>query len=228
LPLAKPSPTSEKSLRNPLRFWRWRIVLIALVTMALLFALRKPLLAQFGIWLYATQQPVTSDVIIVLGGETGHRVLKGIELYNAGYANRIAITGTGAEFPRMEPAPYKRWLYLLEKKGVPADSIDVLAPSNSTYDDAMLSRDYLEAGGYRSALVVTSPYHTRRAGWVFDRMKGDRDWRFRLIACEQRGLSPKRWWRDERQFLWVVNEYVKLAYYGWAYGLWGSLEESDG
>ncbi len=215
----------ERKRRNPLRTWPGRIALALLIVVALVLALRRPLLRHIGGWLYTTEEAAPSDVIIVLGGESGHRILKAIELFRAGYAPRIAITGGEAEFPEIEDTPYQRWLYLLERRGIPETAVDLLSPSNSTYDDAMLSRRYLESHGFRSALVVTGPYHTRRARWVFGRMNDDRRWEIRVIACEQPWFAPQRWWRDEEQFLWVSNEYMKLAYYVWAYGLSGPLKE---
>jgi len=200
-------------------------VIVLLVGLVVLFALRRPIMGSIGCWLVVTEDPAPSDVIVVLGGESGHRILKAIELYKNGYAPRIAITGPAAEFEEFEPAPYKRWLDLLERRGVPRDSIDFVAPSFSTYDDAMLCREYFEENGFRSALVVTDPYHTRRADWVFDRMNADREWDLRTIACDQQWFAPRYWWRDERQFLWVMTEYMKLSYYVFSYGLSGPLDD---
>ncbi len=213
-----------------------RLVIVAAAVLAplvVVLVFHAPLLARFGHWLVETDEPAPADVIIVLGGQSGHRIVKGRELYAAGLAERIAITGPNAEYPEFEEPTYVRWLHLLDRVGMPEDRIDLLSPSNSTFDDAVLVRDYLHRTGHRSALVVTDPYHTKRAGWVIRRMlagtsSGDEsaadDLEIRVVACDQPWFAPDRWWKDEKQLLFVVLEYVKFGYYVASYGRSGPLQ----
>ena len=51
--------------------------------------------------------------------------------------------------------------------GVPPEHVLVEEESQSTLDNAVNSARLMQAHGFRSAILVTSPYHTRRALWVF-------------------------------------------------------------
>ena len=135
--------------------WKRRIAIGLLIVAVLLIVQRRAILAGFGKWLVVSEEPIPCDVIIVLGGESGHRVLKAIELYQQGYSAQIAVTGGAAEFPEVEPPPYERWLHLLDRGGIPRSSIDLLVPSHSTYDDAMLTRNYLIGLTERRFIVLT-------------------------------------------------------------------------
>jgi uncharacterized SAM-binding protein YcdF (DUF218 family) len=204
---------------------RWTRAALAIVGAGLiLWLLRAPLLRPVGTWLHAVDQPVPSDVVVVLGGQSGFRVIKGLELYRGGYGKRLAITSPDAEFPDLEAPPADRWLELLERRGLAADSVDVLSPSFSTFDDGRVTRQYLERTGYRSVLFVTDPYHTRRARWVLRRMLEHAGYRVRVTASDPPWFNPRAWWRDERQLIAVANEYLKLAYYVVHYGPFGPIK----
>jgi uncharacterized SAM-binding protein YcdF (DUF218 family) len=211
--------------RSGTRRARWTRTALAVAVAGLVFwLLRVPLLRPVGGWLHAVDAPVPSDVVVVLGGQSGFRVIEGLELYRRGYGKRLAITSPDAEFPDLEPPPAARWLELLERRGLAADSVDVLSPSYSTFDDGRLTRRYLERTGYRSVLFVTDPYHTRRARWVLRRMLEHAGYQVRVVACDPPWFDPGAWWRDERQLIAVANEYLKLAYYVVHYGPSGPIQ----
>jgi hypothetical protein len=47
-----------------------------------------------GVWVAAgATPPVRADVIVTLGGDDGHRVRKVAEVFRAGYASTVLITG---------------------------------------------------------------------------------------------------------------------------------------
>ena len=97
--------------------------------------------------------------------------------------------------------------------GIPGDSVPLLVPSASTFTDAHRIREYVATHGISRILVVTDPYHTRRARWMLGRVLGDSGVEIRMVPSDVPGTDPDRWWQDESQFLWVYTEYLKLAYY---------------
>lgn len=60
--------------------------LVALVTGAVLVREAKA-------WLREESVPARADVIVVLGGESGQRVIGAAELYHAGVAPRVFVSG---------------------------------------------------------------------------------------------------------------------------------------
>ena len=60
--------------------------------------------------------------------------------------------------------------------------------------------------GAHSFLLVTSEYHTRRAGNIFRKVTGDLD--MRVIAAPDEYFSPDSWWRN--------REGQKIVYMEWS------------
>lgn len=120
--------------------------------------------------------PRQVDVIVVIGGGAGEsgvlgrgygeRVVRAVELYRGGYAENVVLcSGERSEFSELD---VMRVLALAH--GVKSDQIFPRSKGGSTY--AMLADvDVLaRAKGWRSALLVSSPYHTARAHGVWRRL----------------------------------------------------------
>jgi uncharacterized SAM-binding protein YcdF (DUF218 family) len=184
----------------------------------------QPLLARVGRWLDSADPAVAADAAVILGGGGLERTRKAAQLHREGLVGRVAVTSPESRAPELLEPQYTRWVRVLVAEGVPEDAIDILVPSYSTFDDARHVRDYMADRGFARVLVVTDPYHTRRAGWIIRRMLGPEAGAVSVVASEPDWFDPSRWWRDERQLLWVLNEYVKFAYYVATYGPSGPLD----
>jgi uncharacterized SAM-binding protein YcdF (DUF218 family) len=127
----------------------------------------------FSIPMADTQQN-QFDVILVLGnpartdGSIGpvarSRVLEGIRQYRAGVAPRLLMTG-GAVANRFVEAQVM--LQFAESQGVPASALLAESQSRNTIQNAYYSYKIMQAHGWTSALVVSSPTHLRRASLIF-------------------------------------------------------------
>jgi uncharacterized SAM-binding protein YcdF (DUF218 family) len=95
-----------------------------------------------------------ADAIIVLGGEPLARPTEAARLYQQGVAPKVFVTGTGDA---------ARCRKVLIGAGVPASAIITEAKATTTYANAALLKPLLEEAKVTSALIVTSPFHTRRA-----------------------------------------------------------------
>jgi uncharacterized SAM-binding protein YcdF (DUF218 family) len=102
---------------------------------------------------------VSADVIIVLGGGSHERPLRAAELFKQRAAPRIIITGEGDDEINRE---------LLISNGVPAGAIQVENKSTTTQENAKFTIKLLRAEKMRSAILVTSWYHSRRALKTFE------------------------------------------------------------
>ncbi len=127
--------------------------------------------------LVQTDIPRQADTIVVLAagvGESGkagqgyeERVKRAVELYQAGYAKRM-IFSSGYVHLFHEPQVMKALALSL---GIPAEAILLETKSVNTHENVLNVSKILEQNGWHSILLVSSPYHMRRASMVFARLE---------------------------------------------------------
>jgi len=117
------------------------------------------------------------DAIVVLAGSRVDRWLEAVDLFKEGWAPRVVLSpgpvstlevklrGEGLRLPREGDLARDAVLSL----GVPADAVTVMPGGvDNTAGEAAALRRWLPPGSHR-VIVVTSPYHLRRAGYAFRR-----------------------------------------------------------
>jgi uncharacterized SAM-binding protein YcdF (DUF218 family)/glycosyltransferase involved in cell wall biosynthesis len=113
--------------------------------------------------------PEAADAIVVFAGGVGEsgqagggyqeRVKAAVDLYRSHYAPRL-IMSSGFRFAFEEAAVMKE---LAIANGVPADAIELEQAAANTHENVLFTRDILARHGWRKILLVSSPYHMRRA-----------------------------------------------------------------
>lgn len=85
---------------------------------------------------------------------------------------------------------------------------------DSTAEEAMVLRDCLEKRGWRSVIVVTSSYHTRRAGiiWRATLAKEDPPFTLSLYGVADADFASQGWWRKRRYAKTWLLEMAKLVW----------------
>lgn len=170
--------------------------------------------------------PKAADAIVLLGGNPV-RALYGAELYKRGlapviYVSRVEfphhpdLTALGLRFTREEDFVQQA----LALKGVPREAVRLYGEGVvSTVEEAETLRRTLPTMP-RSLLLVTGPFHCRRAKLVFSRVFPETD----VLACpDPREALAERWWKDRRSALAVLLETAKTAHYL----LGGAFRSSD-
>lgn len=170
-----------------------------------------------GYWLPVDAEPKQADAIICLGGSPT-RAFYSADLYNQGYAPKVYISRVyrqpelrmldelGVFFPRQEDL----YMQILLKKGVPKEGIVLFGDGNiSTVEEAEVIRR-LMGPEPRTLLIVTSPFHTRRAGYVYTDQLPEYD--VTVLGSPYEPL-PKRWWAYQNSAMQVVTELAKIVYY---------------
>ena len=181
----------------------WTIISICLVVVLFLVWLYNLLLKKVWNFLIVHEEPKPSDVIIVLEGGNGYeRVEYGVSLYQLGYANKTLFTG-GAGTHNMA----RHALSL----GVTEDHILIEDKSYSTFTNAKYSLDIVRSQGFESAIVVTHPYHTKRASIIFDQIFQGLD--LTICSVPYDSSIANSWWKDKRAATAVITEYMKLVYH---------------
>ena len=189
----------------------------ALVGILLLFVIAAAALAygisRAGYWLQApAQAPVHADAIVVLGGNDGDRALRALELFKAGYAPKIVLTGL--ERGRASPPANLTWrAEYLVARGVPKSAVRFEVYSENSYEEAENVLDLMRKQGWRTVVAVSDPPHMRRLAWTWHRVFKESGLGYALVASSAQWWMPGQWWRDEHSGAFVITEYIKIAYY---------------
>ncbi|MBI3242173.1 MAG: YdcF family protein [Chloroflexi bacterium] len=181
--------------------------LMLTLALALTFhSLWLPLLAQALIVDEPLQQ---ADAIVVLGGGIGDREATGARLFTQGYAPLVITTGGEIHLPGLaELTAAGLAADELESRGVPPPAIIQLTESQTTCDDARLTLAALP-GDSKRVILVTDPFHTRRAQWLFNRAAPELD--VIAVAASPSWFDPAHWWATDIGIIVVAQEYVKFA-----------------
>jgi uncharacterized SAM-binding protein YcdF (DUF218 family) len=162
-----------------------------------------------------------ADAILVLAGSGQYvaRATAAARLYATGAAPQVLLTDDGVrrgwstqaqDTPRMIDLASD----VLVAHGVPPARVIKLPRVESTHDEAVVTMRAARREGLRSVIVVTSPYHTRRARWMFDRvLKGAGVSVAVLPSDPSSWRSLMTWWATARGWQMVAGEYIKLPYY---------------
>jgi uncharacterized SAM-binding protein YcdF (DUF218 family) len=187
-------------------------ILVLLLAAAAVF--HAPILNALGSFLVSSDPPERADIVFVAAGDIyGNRILKGAELVREGYAPKALISGPEGMYGFYEcdlAIPFA------ERAGYPA-SYFIRFPNHalSTRDEAAAGIGELRALGVRRVLLVTSSYHTRRAGKLF--RAAAPDLRFIVVAAPDRYFMPSGWWHDRQARKIFVVEWAKT------FGEWFNL-----
>ena len=171
----------------------------------------RPALRGVGTFLVVDDGLRPVDAVVVLSGDTSReRLDEAIRIVRRGLAGWIIVlTGTPPDFYD-EAAAIRQYV---KRRGANPARVVVASEVHSTLDDAQIAAQVMRERGWKSAIVVTSPYHTRRAGWVFYRA-----WRRLGLSSSVHPspdplFDPYRWWEDDRSTEAVVLEYIKFLLY---------------
>lgn len=160
-------------------------------------------------------RPLTADAIVVLGGDVFKRAPHAVTLYEGGLAPVVLAVGGTADQGHLAEA--RKTAKVLTEAGVPdADIIIIGRDEPSTVDEAIAIARVAEQRRWRRIAVVTSPYHTWRAGRIVeDALSGKVE--VAMVPSPLDPFEPDAWWRDQRQRRLVRNEYGKYLLWqvGW-------------
>ncbi len=211
--------------------WRPRLrpvrILVVLLLLLLLLLLALPsIMTAYAVWLIDSDPPIKAEVAVVLGGGVGERLGAAVRIWREGRVPAILITGpsdpllpvyTGED--SLTQGEVKRRIAI--RRGVPAGDVWLVLGATSTYEEAVLMRKELLQRRISSAIIVTSPYHSRRASRTFLKVFHNSGIRL-TVETMPPGLSedsPQSWWTREHDMITVFSETAKLLYYWNRYGI---------
>jgi uncharacterized SAM-binding protein YcdF (DUF218 family)/glycosyltransferase involved in cell wall biosynthesis len=163
--------------------------------------------------------PRPADAIVVFAGGVGEsgkagggvqeRVAQALALYEGGYAPRV-IFSSGYVFTLREAEVMKA---IAVANGVPEDAVLLEEQAANTYDNVRLTHQILEQHGWRRILLVSSPYHMRRALLTWKRVAPD-------VSVTPTPVPQSQFYLREggaspAQLQGILHEYVAILYYWW-------------
>ena len=181
-------------------------LLIALVAAALAYVSRGVWLPVPARFLVRAQAPEHAEVAVVLAGDFhGHRILAGAGMVRDGYVKKVLVSGPSGVYGHYE---CDLAIDFAVRQGYRAeDFIPMPNLARSTQEEARLVLEELGRMGVHKFLVVTSDYHTRRAGAIYRSL--GRDVEFRVVAAPDEYFRIQEWWKSREGRKVFVIEWMK-------------------
>ncbi len=202
-----PDRVRSTSPRSPGPAWA---ALVLVVAAALLYWEAAGALTAIGSFLVVEDNPSKADAIVVLSGDGGARLEQGVLLYQQGRAPWLILVGGGQQGSPPAAEVMRRQAAAL---GVPPAKMLLVTQSTSTREDALYTRELMVRQGLRSAILVTSPYHQRRASLTFARAFEGSGISVASHPVEDDLWRPNSWWQSRKTLELTAIELAKLAYY---------------
>lgn len=183
---------------------KWLVILLVAG-----FGLAYLSLIVLGEYLTPSDGLVKSDVIVVLSGGKD-RTDWGIKLYQDGWAARLLFVG--AALDKSGPSNAETMRKQALAAGVPNSSIFIEEKSVNTYENAVNSTLLLDQMGASKIILVTSPYHQRRALETFQKVYGSQPLTIINSPSGYSSWNAKAWWEKPASTDITVSELLKLLW----------------
>ncbi|MGZ9223041.1 MAG: YdcF family protein [Anaerolineales bacterium] len=135
-----------------------------------------------------------------------------------GYGKALFFTGGWCEFHLYLHGEHAKERAV--SQGIPSEAIALDDSTvTSTYGEAERLKEWIRHGSYpvRSVIVVSDPFHMRRARWTYQKVFGNQiQVQMAPVPFE---LTPyqRTWWKDPESRKNVPEEYSKFIYYLFRY-----------
>lgn len=191
-----------------------KIIILIIATVVLMSVIG----ANLGKFLVQSDKLEKADAIAVFSGDNGPRTERAVELLKEGYADYLILSG-GKVYDDVTMAELMKNHAI--KLGVDEDKILIDDKASTTNENAAFTAEIIEEHNFKSVIVVTSDYHTRRSKLAMEKALENT-----LIDGEKVSVSvtpskeekfTTKWWTSGNSVLMVISEYLKLAGY-WVKG----------
>jgi uncharacterized SAM-binding protein YcdF (DUF218 family) len=166
----------------------------------------------FGIGYYLSPQDtlVKSDAVVAIsGGDTDSRTKEAVRIYQEGLASHLIFSG--AALDPNSPSNAQAMASAAIAAGVPKLAIQLDETAANTRQNAAGVAAIVTKDDFRSIILVTSPYHQRRADITFHRALGKN---FTIINHSSYDEQWRRshWWATPTSRALTFAELQKVAF----------------
>jgi uncharacterized SAM-binding protein YcdF (DUF218 family) len=196
-----------------------RLALAAIVALVCGTAIFLPFAGRF---LVHEDPLVHADAICVLDGARVERWMEAVDLYKGGYAPVVVLSPGRMEDAELilrargirYPSNATLARDAMVQMGIDASAIVVPDASvDNTAQEAEMVRGLANVRGWHSILLITSKYHSRRAGFAFKRELRRSGITVNVRTTRYDDSDPVHWWRRRPDVRFVVSELQKLVMY---------------
>jgi len=158
-------------------------------------------------------EPVDA-VVILSGGTDDSRLDEAARLYTDKITDKIIITETGENLPGSSVIRSFFTRQQLGELGVPEEAIITTEKHvSSTWSEARVVMKLMLGLEMKSCIVVTDPFHTRRARLVFRDEFTPRGIKVLIQPVRGHWYKSSSWWTSRRGWDVTIDEYSKLIGY---------------
>jgi uncharacterized SAM-binding protein YcdF (DUF218 family) len=198
----------------------------------------QPLLRYSANFIIADSEPKKSDAILLLAGGEPGRAWGAADLYREQFGSHVILTvePVGSDVIALRQAGIEIGTgvdqneRILRGLGVPQENIVRVKPYvQDTYDELMRVRELCEEKRWKSLVIVTSNYHTRRTRLTAKYLLGPAV-DVTVVASRHGGINPDEWWKTRNDVRTFLIEFEKLVAYTLYIGprmLWTSQRSTN-
>ena len=185
-----------------------------LIIIAIIILIIVGIGANLGSFLIVNDELHKADAIVVFSGDNGPRTEKGVELLKEGLGDYLILSG-GRVYDDVTMAELMKNHAV--KLGVKEDRILIDDKASTTHENAEFTKDIIEENKFKSIIVVTSEYHSRRSKLamkkVLENTLVDGEKIEVMVAHSTEEKFTTKWWTSGNSILIVISEYLKLIGY---------------
>jgi len=177
----------------------------------ILFVLGFVLVATLGVGFFLAPQNKlerADAIVVVSGGDTSSRVTTGVALYKEGWAEKLIFSGAAREGTPNAWAMRRQALEM----GVPEERILVEPKARDTFENALFVAEIIKEKEIGKIILVTSPYHQRRAFLNFARELGPRGVKILNYPTKDSAWHWDSWWQSSWGRKITLEELKKVFY----------------
>ncbi len=182
------------------------------------FILAGGVLAGIGVLMLAGAFLVTQgstkgvDTIVILSGGGPERAVEAANIYREHKGSIVMLTLSRASGSTSKAGlPPYAYYYKLYQGGVPAENIVLTwEVSDSTSDEAKAVLESMQRLNLKKGVVVTDPYHTRRAEWIFRDAFRESGIKITVRAAKTHWYHSYDWFMSRRGWTATLTEFAKL------------------
>ncbi len=145
------------------------------------------------------------DCIVALGGENV-RKREAVKIFKEGYGKKIIFTGFEVTRDDYERYGIKQGEYIYPVKS-----------AFNTYEEAQVVKEIAKKHNFKSVIVVTSFYHSRRASETFKNILGKENIRVIVHPVFWKNYDIKDWSKNSFLRKAVIIEWLGIYYYRFEY-----------
>ena len=181
----------------------------------------QPMLRYAAGLIIADSEPRKSDAILLLAGGEPGRAWGAADLYKEQMGSYVILTAEplGSDVIALRQAGIQIGTgvdqneRILRALGVPQENIVRVKPYvYDTFDELTRVRELCEQRQWKSLVIVTSNYHTRRSLLTAKYVLGPYI-DFTVVASKHGGINPDEWWKVRNDVRTFLIEFEKLVAY---------------